>query len=97
MWKTFWLFGGLGGGLFLTVLSTMLALTDVPDDATAYAILFAFMIVVLYLALICVAIWRAATKFQGNPTYKVLSKLAVAAFGASIFILVAGVLFVEIH
>ena len=40
LWKTFWLFGVVGGLAFgLPIFSAMLALTDVPDDTTAMVFL----------------------------------------------------------
>ena len=97
LWKSFWLFGVGGGTLLgLPIFSTMLALTDVPDEATALVFVSALGFLLLYLTWVFVGIWRAAGRYAGNPTWAILAKLAVGAETAKIFLLIGGVLFADV-
>ena len=96
LWKTFWLFG-VGGGLLLglPIFGAILALTDVPDDATASRFLLALGLLLGYLIWVFVGIWRAATTYQGNPTWAVLAKFTVAAETLKFLLLAAAILFAD--
>ena len=96
LWKTFWLFG-VGGGLLLglPVFGAILAITDVPDDATASIFLLALAFLLVYLVWVFVGIWRAATRYQGNPAWAMLAKITVAAEAFKFLLLAAAVLFAD--
>ena len=96
LWKTFWLFG-VGGGLALglPIFSAVLALTDVPDDATASIFLTALGFLLVYLTWVFIGIWRAANNYQGEKIWVVLVKIAVVAETLKIILLVGAVLFAD--
>lgn len=95
---TFWLFGA-GGGLLigLPLFSTLLALTEPPENTTATAFLGGLSVFLIYLVWVGVGIWRAANNYRGNPLWAMMAKGAVAAGVAFIFLLVRGVLFADVH
>jgi len=89
LWKTFWLFGAGGGVVLgLPLFSAMLALTDVPDDATANKFLAALGFLLVYLTWAFTGIWRAAGRYQGDRALALAARLAVLA-GAGCFVLLA--------
>jgi len=94
LWQSFWLFGG-GGGLLLVlpIFAGMLALTDVPDDATATAFLVALGLLTLYMTWAFTGIWRAANKHGGDATTALLAKVAVIAGTSLALLLVVAVVF----
>jgi hypothetical protein len=96
LWKSYWLFGVCGSAaLGLPVLATMLALTDVPDDATASMILWALGFLCLYLVWVFVGIWRATNTYSGDRIWVTLAKLSVVVWTIKILLLVTAVLFVN--
>jgi hypothetical protein len=96
LWKTFWLFGVVGGlALGLPIFSAMLALTDVPDGTTAMVFLSALGFLLVYLTWVFVGIWSAANNYLGNPIWIVLAKIAVVAETFKISLLIGAVLFAD--
>jgi len=96
LWKTFWVFG-VGGGLLLglPIFAGMLALTDVPDDATARMSVAALGVLLVYLVWVFTGIWRAATMYPGKPVWAILAKIAITAETCKFFLLAAAVLFAD--
>ncbi len=66
----------------------MLALTDVPDDATAAKFLAALALLLIYLTWAFTGIWRAATRYDGDRTLALAAKATVVG-GAGCFLLLA--------
>ena len=94
--KTFWLFG-VGGGLLLglPLFAAMMALTDVPDDATATVFVSALGLLLIYVIWVFVGIWRASDKYLGSRSWAVLAKVVVAADSLIIIAFVGMVLFAD--
>lgn len=94
LWKTYWLFG-VGGGLVLglPIFGGMLALTDVPDDATAAKFLAALGVLLIYVIWVCTGIWRAAGRFEGEKIWAILARATVVFEGIKVLVLVWGVVF----
>ena len=96
LWKTFWLFGAVGGLILgLPVFGAMLALTDVPDDATALQFVSALGFLLVYLIWVSVGIWRAAGNYRGDRAWAVGAKLAVAVLALNVVILAVSMLFAQ--
>lgn len=97
LWKTFW-FWGAGGGLALglPLFAAILALTDVPDDATASGFMLALGFLFVYLAWVFVGIWRAAGRYRGDRSWARLARFAVAAETLKILIFIGAVVFTPV-
>ncbi|MDA0307069.1 MAG: hypothetical protein O3B76_12445 [Proteobacteria bacterium] len=94
LWKTFWLFGADGGVVLgLPIFSALLALTDVPDDATAAKFLAALTLLLIYLAWAFTGIWRAAGRYEGDKALAVAAKAAVVGGAGCFLLLVWAVVF----
>jgi hypothetical protein len=80
LFKTYWLFGTVGG-LAVTLAFIML----VGLTASAPIVLLGLAALCAWQFFISVAIWRSATKYTGTAIWKVLAKIAVV-FGAVLLV-----------
>ncbi len=69
--KTYWLFGVLGGLLFIIPFALAAAAESLG------ALIFVLLASVIYSLIVAVGIWRASDKYQGAKVWAVLAKIAV--------------------
>lgn len=79
--KTYWIYGAIGSFIFFVVPGALQAGLWVSGSQNAalgaFSLFYSFGFAPAYVVFISVAIWRSASRYQGNPLWAKLAKLAV--------------------
>lgn len=89
--KTYWIYGAIGSLIFFAIPGALQAGLWVSGSENAalgaFSLFYSFGFAPAYVVFISVAIWRSAARYQGNPLWAKLAKLAVV-LGILEFVLV---------